>query len=441
MTSRFHRLPRPSRTSRAFRMPGFLVASALAGGVVVSACGGSSPAGGFGSGSGSGNGSGESSGGGSGDVDGGGSIGLGGIGGGSGNLADAACASSSSKGQQAPLDMYIMLDQSGSMSDQVAGNTSKWAAVTGALNTFVSGTNTTGIAVGLQYFGLPPGGSADAGASSCPTMCTQTSDCGATGGPCLVGFCVGCIASGAGAAGGADSCTASDYATPDVEIAALPGVGPANSASIAKHSPSTSTPTSAALQGAVDHAQTWAKAHTSDVVIAVLATDGDPTECDTTLSDINAIAAAGVSGTPKVLTFVIGVGASTTALNGIAAAGGTTSAFLVDTTMNVNQQFLDALNKIRGTALGCNYTIPVPANGSANFAEINVQYTPSGGGAPELIPNVSGAAQCPATGDAWYYDNPSAPTEIVLCPGTCTTVEADQGGEIQVLVGCATVAK
>jgi len=313
--------------------------------------------------------------------------------------------------------------------------------VTGALTTFVGSSSTAGISVGLQYFGLPPG-AADAGSTgSCPTKCTQTSDCGATGGPCIVGFCVGCIAGGGGG-GGVDSCTAADYANPDVEIAPLPGVGAAITSSIAKHSPSTSTPTSAALQGAVDHAQAWAKTHTSDITIAVLATDGDPTECDTNLANIDAIAAAGVSGTPKVLTFVIGVGTSTTALNGIAAAGGTTSAFLVDTTMgNVNQQFLDALNKIRGTALGCNYTIPIPTSGTPNYGEVNVRYTPSGGGTPELIPNVASASQCPATGDAWYYDNPTAPTQIVLCPGTCKTVEADQGGDVEILLGCATIAK
>ena len=49
-------------------------------------------------------------------------------------------------------------------------------------------------------------------------------------------------------------------------------------------------------------------------------------------------------------TFVIGVGPSLSALNGIAAAGGTTSAFLVDTSANVNQQFLDAMNAIRNSA-------------------------------------------------------------------------------------------
>ena len=208
------------------RVTSYLFAGALAAGTIVPACGSSSNGPGFGSGD-DGGGGGNGGGGGS-SSDGGGGIVLGGGSGGSGggvNLGDAACASSTSRGQQAPLDMYIMLDQSGSMSEMVAGNTSKWAAVTGALDTFVSGTNTAGISVGLQYFGLPPGGGTSGGNPSCPTTCKQTSDCGATGGPCVVGFCVGCIAGGAGGGGGADSCTAADYAKADVEIAALPGVG------------------------------------------------------------------------------------------------------------------------------------------------------------------------------------------------------------------------
>ena len=333
--------------------------------------------------------------------------------------------------------MFVMLDQSGSMNEQVAGNTTKWAAVTGALSSFVTGTNTAGISVGLQYFGLPP--STTGGGTTCPTTCQQTSDCGTGGGPCVLNVCVGCIGSVLGSAGG-DSCVGADYAKAAVEIAPLPGVGAAISASIAQHKPSTSTPTSAALQGAVDHAQEWSKSHPGDVVVAVLATDGDPTECDTNLANIDAIAAAGLSGTPKVLTFVIGVGASTTALNGIAAAGGTTSAFLVDTTGNVNQQFLDALNKIRGTALGCQYTIPLPTSGTPDYGLVNVEYTPSGGSA-ELIPKVADAASCPASGDAWYYDNNSAPTQIVLCASTCKTVEADKNGNLEILLGCGTVAR
>jgi hypothetical protein len=343
-----------------------------------------------------GNGGDGGNGGGGGNGDGGG--GGGGGGNGDGGGFGSACATSSSKAQQTPLDLFIMLDQSKSMDETATGGGSKWTAVTSALDTFVAQPNLTGVSVGLQFFGVKK-------------------------------------ASG----GNGDSCTASDYATPAVEIGPLPGNGSAISTSIAAHSPSTETPTSAALQGAVDHAQSWATAHTGDVVVAVLATDGEPTECDTTLSDIDAIAATGVSGTPKVLTFVIGVGSALSNLDGIAAAGGTGSAFQVDTGGNTNQEFLDAMNAIRHSAIGCQYAIPAPATGTLNYTEVNVTYTPGGGGATVTFPNVTNMAACPASGDGWYYDNDSAPTQIILCGSTCTMVEGDSGGEVDVALGCSTV--
>ena len=48
-------------------------------------------------------------------------------------------------------------------------------------------------------------------------------------------------------------------------------------------------------------------------------------------------------------------------------------------------------------------------------------------------------ASCPASGDGWYYDNPAAPTQIILCPSTCTAVEGDMTGEVDVTLGCTTV--
>ena len=48
----------------------------------------------------------------------------------------AACATSSVKADKIPLDLFIMLDQSGSMADAVSGGT-KWSTVTSALDTFV----------------------------------------------------------------------------------------------------------------------------------------------------------------------------------------------------------------------------------------------------------------------------------------------------------------
>jgi hypothetical protein len=312
---------------------------------------------------------------------------------------DAACGAATTRAERLPLDIYLMLDRSQSMSDTVTGG-SKWTAVTGALEAFIAQTGLTGVSIGLQYFSLP----------------------GTSG----------------GGGGGGVSCNRADYATPDVEIAPLPGVAGAITTSISGHHPGSSTPTSAALQGAIDHAKAWGGAHPDHVTIVILATDGDPTQCDTSLPDIDAIAAAGVSGTPKILTFVIGVGSSLTNLNGIAAAGGTTAPFMVDTGGNVNQQFLDALNNIRGAMLGCTYKMPSVDGGIADLTKVNVQYTPGTGGAPERIPQVPGASQCPASGDAWYYDNPTAPTQIILCPATCSRVQPDTTGEVDILIGCQT---
>jgi hypothetical protein len=346
-----------------------------------------------------------------------------------GSIDDAgSCAAESKKAEQLPLDMYIMLDQSGSMTDPVSGGGDKWGAVTSAFKTFVNQPGTAGIGIGIQYFPL------DASGAQCSPTCATDADCGAFG-PCFFGICFGC------AAGGSDSCVSADYAKPDVEIAALPGSAGAFTASINKHMPTNSTPTSAALQGAIDHAKAWGMQNPDHVVIDVLATDGDPTECDTDLNHINAIAAAGVSGMPKVLTFVIGVGSSLTALNGVAAAGGTGQAFIVDTNQNVNQQFLDALNQIRGAALSCTYLIPVPTKGNPDFNSVNVQYTPGGGGPVIVLPKVKDKASCPAGGDAWFYDNNAAPKEILLCDATCTKIAADTKGQIDILLGCATIAQ
>jgi hypothetical protein len=341
----------------------------------------------------------------------------------------AACATSIVKADKIPLDLYIMLDQSSSMTDTVSGGGTKWSTVTSALDTFVQQPGLDGVSVGIQYFGVPTGG-----ATCSAITCTVDTDCGAAAcGPCTSGICLGFFTSAG------DSCTASDYATPAVEIAALPGAAGALVSSIGMHSPTTGTPTSAALQGAVDHAKTWATAHAGDAVVAVLATDGDPSGCDESLPDIDAIAAAAFAGTPSILTFVIGVGPSLSSLNGIAAAGGTTQAFLVDTGGNVNQQFLDAMNAIRHAALGCQYLIPTPTTGDPNFDEVNVVYQPGGGGASQTFPNVPSQAQCPATGDGWYYNNPANPTQIILCPSTCTHVEGDMTGEVDVTLGCSTV--
>lgn len=364
-----------------------------------------------------------------------GTVGLGngltaGAGAGPGTGGVAACAAQPYHAAQLPLDMYIMQDQSSSMNQTVSEGGTKWDAVTGALTSFVQQPGISGVAVGIQYFGLP--------LSCSGTFCLHDSDCGSA-------ECGGCSFLTCNTPDNFDTCLARNYATPEVEIAPLPGVGSAIVQSLAQHGPSTDTPTGPALQGAIDHAKTWAMSHPGHVVIAVLATDGEPTECspqDT--SSISQIAATALAGTPSIKTFTIGTFASAdipsgpNLLDAIAKAGGTGQAFNIDTTMNVNQSFLDALNKIRGSALGCQYSIPVPEAGTPNFSELNVQYTP-GSGAPVEFPAVTDQAHCPASGDAWYYDSNTAPTQIELCPSTCTKVSADTSGSIDILLGCQTV--
>ena len=361
------------------------------------------------------------------------------------------CTGTTSTGQLLPLDMYVMLDQSGSMSDAVTGGT-KWSAVTSALESFLqTNTNAAGMSVGIQYFGLPGNGQCNA----YDIYCSSNSQCGQCG-PCAADS-HGNKVCWAGAAD--ESCTAADYATADVEIASLTQAQVTKiDNSIGAHGPSTNTPTSAALQGAINHARSWAQGHAQHVVIVILATDGDPTECDVTISHIEAIAAAGVSGSPKILTFVIGVGASLGNMNGIAKSGasdcamGTCSgatcdpsgknyACLVDTGGDVNSQFLAALNKIRGTLLGCTYLIPPPPAGKTlDFAQVNVQYTPGNGGAKETLVYVTSQAACASTTkDAWYYDNAAAPTQIIFCDATCTKIKADTNAKVDVQLGCSTV--
>src|SRR5690606_25543001 len=130
--------------------------------------------------------------------------------------------------------------------------------------------------------------------------------------------------------------------------------------------------------GGIQYARTHATMNPGRKTILVLATDGDPQSCSPTdIPGIRAIAEAGVTGSPSILTFVIGVGNLQANLDQIAQGGGTMNAFIVDAGGNVEQQFLDALEAIKGQALGCAYAIPLPQDGQGDFNHVNVVYTPA----------------------------------------------------------------
>jgi hypothetical protein len=407
--------------------------------------------------------------------------------------AFVGCASDTEEATELPLDLYFMIDSSGSMNDLVAPQTSKWSAVVSAMTGFVSDPNSAGIGVGVQYFPLTQAG--------VPATCTSSAQCGSAG-PCLFKVCdlnvfqqiypcdtssdcqgaacepVGecrydhnaicqmgggdCVPDPNGFPLGpcdnittstcvaGDSCTASDYATSAVPVGLLPGAASTIVASLGAHQPNGNTPTSAALQGAIDEAKSVATANPGHSVVAVLATDGIPDECSTTTAaGIAQIAAAGLSGTPSIKTFTIGVftpdaiASGTATLNQIAQSGGTQSAFIIASTGNVEAQFAQALSAIRGASLPCQYSIPVPDGGVPDYGMVNVEYTTAAGVTTGLA-YVESAARC-GTGSGWYYDvDPSmgaTPSAIYVCPSTCSTLGSDTNGKIDVVLGCLTIAR
>jgi hypothetical protein len=414
----------------------------------------------------------------------------------SGTGGDDTCAGQTTKAQLIPLDIYLMLDSSGSMADTTGpsgSGPSKWSSVTQALSTFFGDPQSTGLGVGLQHFPLIAGG--------VPAACTSSAQCPGPTGPCLMKICGGmsnivpcenngdCAGQGFGQcvtlgqcgsqycapANGSvcaingmpcnpvtdsfcvnqDSCQGADYGTPAVEIAPVDSAGTQLDQAINSWTPSGATPTAPALSGAIDHAKAWAAANPTHTVVVLLATDGLPTECaPQDIPGIAQLASQGASGAPSVKTFAIGVfspadiGAGAKAnLDQIAAAGGTTSAFIVDTSQNVEQQFLDALNAIRGSKLACEYAIPPasPGSGTLDFGKVNVEYTAPGASTAKTIGYAGQAGNCGPTDGGWYYDvdpmTGGTPTKIIMCPATCTTFSSTIGGQIDIRLGCKTVIK
>ncbi len=87
--------------------------------------------------------------------------------------------------------------------------------------------------------------------------------------------------------------------------------------------------------------------------------------------------------------------------------------------------------------LPCVYDLPDPPAGmSFDPDRVNVEHTPDGAAMETRFPRVPSAAAC--SGNAWYYDDPATPTQILLCPGACTTITSGPG-RVDVRLGCQTL--
>ena len=327
----------------------------------------------------------------------------------------SGCVGESHEGENIPLDIYIMFDQSGSMCsciDPPGGQAcpdpkcaaTRLDAVREAAAAFLSDPQSAGIGVGLGYFGKQPIGEA--------------------------------------------SCNVDDYTGAAVGIGELPDHAGAIMDSLSSIQPTGETPTAAAIEGACDYASSWKHDHPGRQVVILLLTDGKPEapvtcmdgkgSCCPTLTDAVDAAKECHDSNAHIRTFVLGVGPLLDNLREIAVAGGTDDAYLVEGG-DVSTEVLHALNRIRGdAAIPCEFGLPKPPTGQAlAYDQVNITYA-SAACEPTSYSYVETEEQCAADG-GWYYDDPAAPQSIRLCPSSCDQVSAP-GGRLLFTVGCATRA-
>ena len=86
-------------------------------------------------------------------------------------------------------------------------------------------------------------------------------------------------------------------------------------------------------------------------------------------------------------------------------------------------------------AVPCRFAIPAPPNGQTlDPNRVNVVFAHD---REEILPRVDREGACGQSG--WYYDDPSVPTQVTLCPTSCASVAAHPESTVRVAFGCDTV--
>lgn len=338
--------------------------------------------------------------------------------------ADTACVQTSIAASEAPLDAYIILDMSGSMTEpgfaanSAAGDcnvgqnvNSKWCHSINALSDFFSSPDMVGTRAALNFFSTSVSG----------TECD-----GDTYSSAIVPF-------------------GSGYLTlPNAQF---------DTAMNAKV-PYNGTPTSSALKGMIKF--TAINNTPGRVRTQILITDGEPSSCD--LSAVNnAKLIDDHFKATGVRTYLIGMtGASFTWLETAAVGGngalhtsaiakltgtcgnGAASCYHWNIGNGEGDVLVQALKEIRRQAVSCTIAIPTTDAGIIDPTKIVLEYLPKGVAPGQVVTHVNDAAGCTADGSTggYYFDNNSSPKVMQLCPSTCTSAQADDKAKFNVLLGC-----
>lgn len=305
------------------------------------------------------------------------------------------CAKETVEAKLVPLTMYVTFDRSGSMQDN-----NKWENATNALRAFVMDPSLAGSEMALRFFP--------------ENNCGEDNNCNAS--TCAMPKV------------NADELTA-DSAPMDAQeqalINAINGTGPDGD----------HTPIYAALAGGVQWATQYQTTNPHRKIVVLLVTDGQPNGCNENIGAIAGLAGNGYAS--GIVTYAVGLqGSAESDMNEIAQAGGSGQGYFIGNA-NAEQDLLAALQEIRGEQIACDLLVPTPTDGDFDATLVNVEFTNSSA-MTQTIGNVANQAAC-GTGGGWYYDDPANPTRIILCPASCDTVQADELGKLEILLGCATI--
>jgi hypothetical protein len=233
--------------------------------------------------------------------------------------------------------------------------------------------------------------------------------------------------------GSAASCVVDDYAVPSVPLDGSVGQRDLPDA-IAAQTLEGGAPMVQALEGALRYVRSFKPDPSSGVVSrtpasVALISDGAPTGCSGSVAAAAAIARDAYQASPRILTFVVGVGPESAELEPIAQAGGTHRVFRGGPT-----DLHDAFERITRTHALCEIAV-IDRIRAADFHRIRVRTRLRNSDNFEIAARVSNGSSCGAAG-GWFSEPEADPTMLLLCPSTCAAVVDAPASQVVVGLDC-----
>lgn len=201
-------------------------------------------------------------------------------------------------------------------------------------------------------------------------------------------------------------------------------------------------------EGAIDTLIAETSAHMpvgTRKTISVLITDGDPNGCEEDRDDLNAMLVDHYTAT-GIPTFVIGMdGVSSNNLEELAQNAGAAphTNYCVSGDAECSYYsvgdgnptvFMDALADIRSSVLGCEYAVPQADVGLSNLDTLEVKFTPNEGASEIILEQMASEGACSSDDQYWVDLSGGGDPIIKLCPATCDT--RGDGAAIDISLKC-----